>query len=518
MKRDLSKLAQNDFDIAVIGGGIYGAVITYELARIGYKAAIIDKNDFSAATSANSFKIIHGGIRYLQDFDIKRMREFIYSRRYFLSEAPELVEVLPCAMLVQKQSKLKPFMYRVGLSINDLIAWDRNSGLPKEKTIPKSRFLNIGDIARFVPGIESDNYSGTIYWYDAVALDSERLVLHFIQKAVSHGAIAANYVKFQELHIKHNHVVGIKAHCQVSNKAFHIRAKTVINCTGPWVSDIARTYSSSPQPKAEYALAMNLVVEPFLSESFAVSIEGQGGYRKSGSIMNKKKRQLFFVPWHGKTMVGTYYRKYKGVANDLSISKDDISTFVHQIHAVYPAANITPDKICFYHKGLVPIRQLGKGNSSNFTLIKHTKIVNHEENGGPKGFISVDSSKYTTAAITAKKLIKHLAKKHPIPQTRKQATKTNCYSLDKPISSNQTILGVNEIRRLIRQEMTLTLGDIIFRRTNLGSLCNRSDGLWEFVARVMGKELKWDESRIVQEIESVRKYFLPIKELNPDLA
>jgi len=208
------------------------------LAAAGYKIAIIDKNDFTSATSANSFKIIHGGIRYLQNLDILRMRESIYSRRYFLKEVPHLVKTFPCIMPVKKDSLIKPFMYQVALGLNDLVSWDRNIGVGKDQTIPRSQFFQPSKVAEILPEIGTSTFSGAIYWHDAVALESERLVLHFIQKAVSYGAIAANYVKAQKVNTKNGRVCGISAQCEFSQKTFDIRTKIVVNCTGPWLHEI----------------------------------------------------------------------------------------------------------------------------------------------------------------------------------------------------------------------------------------------------------------------------------------
>jgi glycerol-3-phosphate dehydrogenase len=517
MKRDISTLTRHRFDIVVIGGGIHGAVIAFELALAGYKTLIIDQNDFSSATSANSFKIIHGGIRYLQDFDIQRMRESIYSRRYFLDNAPHLVKTLPCIMPVQKNSKIKPFMYRIALILNDLISWDRNRGLTEDKTIPRCRFLSISETTHLLPEVDVGNFSGAISWHDAIACDSERLVLYFIEKAVSYGAIAANYITAQKINTNQNRVCGITARCQFSDEIFDIHAKMVINCTGPWLYEIPHPYPSGSRLKQEYALALNLVVEPFLSESYAVGIEGEGGYRKEGSLMKKEKRLFFFVPWHGKTMIGTYYRKYHGSTNDFSIGHKDINAFVGDIHNVYPLANITAEKICFYHAGLVPIRPMGDESNSSFTLKKHTEIIDHDKKGGPRGLISVDSTKYTTAAITAKNLLKHLENKNEpfnrsglrvVPVESRYARPDTAQDL-----LNHLPLKTDEIQRFVDKEMALTLSDIIFRRTNLGALENLSDDVLKTLAQRMGKVLGWNETKIVHEIEAVKQYFLPLKEL-----
>jgi len=263
--------------------------------------------------------------------------------------------------------------------------------------------------------------------------------------------------------------------------------------------------------KQDYAVALNLIVDPLLFESYAVGIEGEGGYQKEGSLLKKEKRLFFFVPWHQKTMVGTYYRKYHGNVNDFSIQKSDISAFIRDINTVYPAADISPENVCFYHAGLIPIRPIKGQSNTNFTLRKNTKIIDHAHQDGPKGFISINSTKFTTAAATAKKLIKYLEKSNrdetPTGVKKPQTASTRATENKERPFINHWPVTPDDIRQFIRHEMVFTLGDIIFRRTNLGALGKLTDDRLRLLSQTMGRELGWDETKINQEVNSVKSYF-----------
>ena len=151
MKRDISQLAQKEYDILVVGGGIYGATLAREAALNGLSVAVVDKGDFCAATSANSLKIIHGGIRYLQQFDVPRLRQSVRERRILMRIAPHLVHPLPCAMPTHGHMMKSREILFLGLLANDCLSWDRNRGLSPAQSIPRGRIGSRAEWLSLVP-------------------------------------------------------------------------------------------------------------------------------------------------------------------------------------------------------------------------------------------------------------------------------------------------------------------------------------------------------------------------------
>ena len=211
MKRALDKLEAQEFDVLVIGGGIYGATITWDAVLRGLSVACIEKNDFASGTSFNSLKIIHGGLRYLQHMDIKRMRESISERRRLCTIAPHQVFPLPCVMPTYGHAVKGPEAMRVALLLNDLVGFDRNRIRNKEKHLPAGRVISRTELLDIVPYADQENLTGGAVWYDAHMMNSERMLLSFLHAAAERGAEVANYVRADKLLLHRDRIAGVSA-------------------------------------------------------------------------------------------------------------------------------------------------------------------------------------------------------------------------------------------------------------------------------------------------------------------
>src|SRR5215470_12999456 len=148
MQRELERLRTETFDLLVIGGGVQGAALAHVASSRGLRVALIEREDFASGTSSNSWKILHGGLRYLQQLDIVRMRSSTLARREWMRLAPSLVRPLPCAISSRGSGTRSPAAFAVALGINDLIAYDRNAGLPESIRVPNGRLLSRAEFAR----------------------------------------------------------------------------------------------------------------------------------------------------------------------------------------------------------------------------------------------------------------------------------------------------------------------------------------------------------------------------------
>ena len=200
MKRDIAALADREFDLVVVGAGVYGAATAWDASLRGLSVALIDKGDFGSGTSFNSLKTIHGGLRYLQHADFTRMRESVRERRNLMRIAPHLVHPLPFLVPTYRGSLLKTrTVMRAALFINDLVSWDRNELADRQKHLPAGKALTRDACLEMAPGIERDGLTGGVLWYDAQMYNSDRLTLSFVLSAAKEGAVVANYVEATEL-------------------------------------------------------------------------------------------------------------------------------------------------------------------------------------------------------------------------------------------------------------------------------------------------------------------------------
>jgi len=194
MKRDIEKLSKDEFDILVIGGGIHGITVAREAAKNGYKTALIEMNDFGHSTSFNSMKVIHGGLRYLQHGNLKRIRQSIRSRKIMQNVAPHLIKAVSFLVPTFGRGLKSKNIMRLALSVNDLISFNRNYNIAFQNRIPGGYVISREEILKLIPGINTEKFTGGAVWYEAVVQNTERMLLEFLYEANQYDFTAANYV------------------------------------------------------------------------------------------------------------------------------------------------------------------------------------------------------------------------------------------------------------------------------------------------------------------------------------
>lgn len=208
LKRNLDNLARQRYDVLVVGGGIYGACIAWEAALRGLSVCLIEKYDFGSATSANSLKIIHGGLRQIQHGNLREMRKLVSERGTWMRIAPHLIHPLP--VLIPTYGRWAKKMLAAALWINDLIGRDRNRIEDLEKFIPAGRIISKRECLELLPDISPTGLTGGAVFYDAQIYNTERLVLSFLRSADTMGADLANYLQARRLLWAGNRILGIE--------------------------------------------------------------------------------------------------------------------------------------------------------------------------------------------------------------------------------------------------------------------------------------------------------------------
>ncbi len=320
MTRDLKRLGEGSHDLLVIGGGIQGACAAWDATTRGLSVALVDRGDFGAATSANSLRIIHGGFRYLQSADFRRLREAAVERSILLRIAPHLVRPLPVLVPIYGHGWHGREAFAVALRLADLAGLDRNRHLAPARRIPRGRLLSRAQcLARF-GGFDPRGLTGGALWYDAQAVDSERLTLAYVLSAAEAGAAVANYVRAERLLTEGGAVRGARVLDVPTGERFDIRARMVLNAAGPWADELAATARGAAPagaPAPRLARALNLVTRP-LCEAVAVGIRSRAGPDRDP--VGGGDRFLFLAPWRGRTLVGTWYRPFAGRADDCRVT------------------------------------------------------------------------------------------------------------------------------------------------------------------------------------------------------
>jgi glycerol-3-phosphate dehydrogenase len=551
MIKDFSKLHGTEFDLAIVGGGIHGAVLAFVAAHAGYKVALLEKGDFAGATSANSLKIVHGGIRYLQHGDFPRMRESIDSRRRMMTLAPHLVKPLCCLMPTYGHGIKGRETMRLAFAVYDLIAFDRNQGLAAENHLPCGTAISRDQVKWAIPGIADEGLSGGAVWHDAIAVDSERLVLEYLKEAVRYGAVIANYSKVTEVQIAGGRVSAVVARDQQSGREIRVGCQAVVNAAGPWLEHL--TGRGAGRGGQLWATALNIIVKKQLFRKYAVGLEGYTDFTDKDALIKRGKRLFFFVPWQDRyTMIGTTYTPYHGRIDDFSPTRQEVERVLQDINKIYPYGRLTMDDVTFFHAGLLPMKEADAGIADSVQLDKSSRIIDHGSLDGRKGLFSIKGVKYTTAPDIAEKMVKILAQDtwlgKRVPGTYIASPPRNLdfapavthlgevyeeiknhlrtrygtgwrdvfafvvqrpplSASESPWLSEEPPLLVAELLYFINEEMAVTLADVVFRRSNLASAECPAPEILTRIAGIMGGELGWSAEEQEQQIEKIEEIF-----------
>ncbi len=557
MKRNLNTLADTNFDVLIVGGGIYGAWTAWDAAQRGLSVALIEKGDFGGATSSNSLKIMHGGLRYLQHADFKRMRESIRERSILMRVAPHLVHPLPCLMPTYGHGMKGREALGVAMLMNDVMSFDRNAQLDDpQKHIPPGRMLSPEEVQRLVPHVETQNLTGGAMWHDCQTYNTERLLFSILHSAAHAGAQMANYVEAVGFEKQANRIVAANVQDTLTGDRFPIRAKLIVNTCGPWVDLLLNRLDGrkTKQQKFLPSKTMNLVIKRQLIPEYAVGVSSKFEFKDKDAIISKGSRALFIVPWRNYTMVGTTHLPFTGDASNFQITEDDVLTFMKELNEAYPAANLKREDIAFFYGGLLPMMP-SAGSHGDVRLVKHYTLCDHQQDDGLEGFVSVVGVKYTTARDVAEKTIDLVFKKlgkqpppcrtHVTPVHGGNITRFNEFVAQEtrqpphqlrdlviknlvwnygtayteilkyissdpsavlPVTAEAAVLKA-EVLYNIRDEMAQKLADVIRRRTELGSAGYPGDAAVQASAGLMATELGWSAEKTQQEIRDVQAVY-----------
>jgi glycerol-3-phosphate dehydrogenase len=550
MVRNLTNLSRHTYDLVVIGGGIYGVCIAWDAALRGLSVALIEKADFGHATSSNSLRVIHGGLRYLQHGDILRVRRSIRERAAFMRIAPHLIYPLPILIPTYGHSLRGKEIFSLALLLNKIIGFDQNGLRPEQKHLPGGYGISKTECLRLVPGIYEKGLTGAVVVYDCQMSSSERLVLSFARSAHQAGAELANYVEATEPLTQGGRVTGVKARDVLMGDELIIHARTVVNASGPWMERFLKSLKSpNLASRPSFSKAFNLLIKRQLVSDYAVGFYSQNGCKDQDAIFDKGSRLLFVNPWHERSLIGTAHLPYDADPDKFHVTEAEIEAFLNEVNEAYPRANLKFDDISCVYGGLLPAVQ---NNGSRVQLIRHPHVYDHEKDERVNGLISVTGVKFTEARHVAEKTVdavfRKLQKAPPqsitavtplhggqienldkflIQETQSRSDELRAEAvkplishygsaypevlkyMDKSKEATHAVIGASclvkaEVRHAVREEMGQKLADIVFRRTTLALPGNLSAASIKMSVDVMAQELSWKEERIRSELEELR--------------
>jgi glycerol-3-phosphate dehydrogenase len=406
----LSRLDGVRVDVVVVGGGITGACIALEAARSGLVTAIVDGEDFGGGATANCLRIVHGGLRYLQQADVRRARESIVERSMWLRSAPHLVEPLPFLLPTWKGTFPPRWMAMAGALANEVLSADRNRGLPADRVLPPSRMLSRAQCSDLVPALDTHGVTGGLLFHDGVMFSPERLTLEVVAAAREAGAITANHVRLDGVDSEGGRVVGCRLRDALTGDAARVHTRWVVNATGASAGPVAAMMVGLPEAfPTRLSLAMNL-----LTTAPGTGGDAGPGYAllvRSSDRVNPAARRLFVVPWRGRLLVGTSHIPFKGNPQAPELHDADVATFLDQIRCAAPGLEIHREAVLGIQWGLLPLAVPPGRPNHGVRLLRRHRIVDHGAQGRA-GALSVLSVKFTTARRVAEEVVGHLLGRH----------------------------------------------------------------------------------------------------------
>ncbi|HEX2592601.1 MAG TPA: glycerol-3-phosphate dehydrogenase/oxidase [Rhizomicrobium sp.] len=536
MRRALKRLADEEFDLLIIGGGITGASVARDAALRGLKVALIEKNDFANATSAHNSKLAHGGLRYLRNFELGLVRESLKERRIWQRIAPHLVHPLPFLVPMYKAGLKGRATLAAGLTLYDMLSYDRGWLDDPEQRLPGHSWLNAKTALAREPVLEGDGFEGSFLYYDAQMYSPERLALEHLVDAEAHGAALANYVEACTLLMHKGRVAGASARCVFSGEFMDINARVTLVAAGPW-ADIFLAHASGKPASHKLLRSKGIhVVVPAMTRKYAVTVAAGGGH-------------FFVLPWRGHTILGTTDTAFQDAPDDVGVSERDVDDFLDFVNKYLPSANLKRSDVEYFYAGLRPLVDDGSGDT--YGASRRAELVDHSKGDGLDGLFSAIGGKWTTSRDLAESVVDTLIAKlgahapasstatTPMPGAKfgrfrafaeqiageypmlgAPAHLAQLYGSNLPAMLSEANnrpellepLGDTgdigaQVLYAVREEMALTLDDVVMRRTGIGQLGRPSATTLDQAAAIMGAELGWNDERKQREVASLAARF-----------
>jgi glycerol-3-phosphate dehydrogenase len=523
-----SALADGDYDVVVIGGGMAGAGVARDLALRGVPVALVEKDDFAAATTSRSSKLIHGGLRYLELFDIALVRESLRERETLNRLAPHLVRPLPFLVPIYRDSSRGLIKVRIGLRLYDWLTPGRNR--------ERYRVLRPVDTLSLEPAIRAEDLRGAGYYFDDLLVFPERLCLENVLSACRHGARAFNYAQVEEVvRAPGGAPAGVRVRDLVTGRVMTLGARVLVNATGPWVDELralARVQERGPRvlrrTKGIHCLLPRLTDHAIYHST-------------------RDDRMIFVIPWREFSLVGTTDTDFDGDLDRVYAGRDEVSYLLEEVRRVLPDPRIAVERVVYTYAGVRPLSyEEGKGASD---VSRAHKVV-AEANGR---FLSVTGTKLTCfrslAAEVGDQVMRALGRRAPTRTDRvtldgldaetgrveahtwldvsaevagsglaRETLETLVMLYGRGYPRVVDLAGkvpggtdrlcpqnpdvVAQLHLAVQDELAVSLQDVLLRRTSIGtSRCQGTDCA-EPIGRRMGQLLGWTPRRLEAELDA----------------
>ena len=467
----LAEIAGREFDVAIIGGGIIGAGVARDAALRGMSVVLFEQNDFGSGTTAGSTRLIHGGLRYLEQLDLALVKMDLRERAVLLRIAPDLVRPLRFILPFYDASFVTRTKFAIGLSMYDWFAGKANLG--------KHQTLNRDQVGLLEPHLRKEDLLGGAVFYDAQVDSPEQLCLANILDAETAGARVFNYCRVEGAIRDNDQIKGVVVHD--GEERAEVRARLTVNASGPWFDRVAGLLDSRTRPKIRTTKGVHIACTPTVSEHaiiFDSPIDG---------------RTMFVIPWRGFTWIGTTDTDFSGDPRTAYATREDVDYLLESATSVVPA--VKDAEVYFSNAG---VRALVRAAGTESSVSRKHRI----ENPNP-GLISVLGGKITGYRAIAEEVTDIAAKKLGVT--------TSCQTADRFLPTAPELPLAERIRYSVEKEHCRTLNDFVFRRTALGFSPDQAQSHIEDIADTLGNAANWTAA---MRTENLEEYFALVARSN----
>ena len=519
----LEALTADRFDVVVIGGGITGAGVALDAASRGYSVALVEKSDFAAGTSSRSSKLVHGGLRYLQNFDLGLVREALLERSLLVRLAPHLVTPLP--FLVPAFEGRRPDrLMGMGLNMYDAMSWRRGRDEDEEWSPDRHRIIGSAETVEMAPALAGRDPTAAYLFYDCQT-DDARLVLTVLGEAERFGAVCANACEATGLAEGR----GLLVRDTLGGGEFELTAANVINATGVWADRLRpdELYAEEEVPRIRPSRGTHVTLpRDALPVEAGVIVPAGGG------------RTIFALPWLGRTLAGTTDNDYEGPLEHVPPADEDVAYLLDALNDFF-ATSLGSDDLTGAYAGVRPLISTADPKKS-VDISRRAELYETSS-----GLVTITGGKLTTWRRMAKMAVDRIVER----EGREAPCRTDEIPLGEPVEAgalpDAPAVDDDSRRHLARRyghaaglvvrlaaaapelgrrispdlpdilaeaayaaghEQARSLADVLLRRTRLGLLDARRLGTEapRAVAAAMAAELEWDEARVERELADWR--------------
>ena len=531
---------EQEYDIIVIGGGITGAAVAYDAASRGLSVALVEKDDFGSKTSSATSKLIHGGLRYLANFELSLVRESLKERRILENIAPNFVYTISNMIVFNSPAmKKQRHLLKIGMILYDILSFDKKFTWDKSKKLPSHKSFSRKKTVQNEPALDSSELGGSLVYYDCASISPERLTLAFIKSAAAKGADTANYMEVTGFLINSGRIEGVNLFDKISSRTTSIKGRLTINCAGPWADRVlSLTGTEEHKEVLRRSEGIHIITNKILNKYLVTSSTPSG-------------KHIFIIPWRGYSLIGTTDKEYIGSPDDWKIRKESVLELIDDVNASFgEKIKISYDDVLYCYGGLRPLVE--DQTEDVYESSRKYEIFDNSADGFD-GLITVEGGKYTTSRNLAENVMKIACTKLGISNVKIGTDRDYLFgseledidafvnfcktkysnlpantvdylarvygteiddllavtdknsSLAEPLTKEGEIAA--QVIYAVEHEMAFTLNDILFRRTGLGTLGHPGKEALSRIADIAGDHLGWNSSKRDEEILEAEKIF-----------